>query len=51
MNDNNKIFATIKTLENLEGEEWRPIQGNLYYFVSNLGRVKSRNKHQMKILE
>lgn len=50
MNDNKIIFAEIKTLDNLEGEEWRPIRNSLVYFVSNYGRVKSKNKHQMKIL-
>lgn len=45
MNDNKIIFAEIKTLDNLEGEEWRPIRNSLVYFVSNYGRVKSKNKH------
>jgi len=51
MTDDNKIlFAKIKTLNDLEGEEWRPIRNSKVYFVSNLGRVKSKNKHSMKIL-
>ena len=27
--------------EQLENEEWRPIEENPIYFVSNLGRIKS----------
>lgn len=50
MNDNNTIFALNKSLDDLEGEEWRAIRNSLVYYVSNYGRVKSRNKHQMKIL-
>lgn len=30
MNDNKIIFAEIKTLDNLEGEEWRPIRDDLF---------------------
>ena len=45
MNDKKTIFAEIMTLENLEGEEWRPIRNSKVYFVSNYGRVKSKNKH------
>ena len=48
--DDTIIIALIKSIEDLDGEEWRPIRGSLVYFVSNRGRVKSRNKHQMKIL-
>lgn len=44
------IIAQNKSLEDLNGEEWRPVRQSLVYFVSNLGRVKSRNQHQMKIL-
>lgn len=51
MNDSTIIFAKIKTLDDLEGEEWKSIRGSKHYFVSNLGRVKSNNKHCMKILE
>jgi hypothetical protein len=49
MNDNT-IIAKIKTIQDLEGEEWRPIRDSNVYFVSNLGRVKSKNKHSMIIL-
>ena len=49
MNDNT-IIAKIRTIQDLEGEEWRPIRGSNVYFVSNLGRVKSKNKHSMIIL-
>ena len=51
MNDNEIIFAKIKTLDDLEGEEWRKVRNHKHYFVSNYGRVKSDNKHPMKILE
>ena len=51
MNDNEIIFAKIKTLDDLEGEEWRNVRNHKHYFVSNYGRVKSDNKHPMKILE
>lgn len=51
MNDNEIIFAKIKTLDDLEGEEWRNVRNHKHYFISNLGRAKSDNKHPMKILE
>ncbi len=51
MNENTTIFAKIKTLDDLEGEVWKPIRNSQHYFVSNLGRVKSNNKHSMKVLE
>lgn len=51
MKNDNIVFAKIKTLEDLEGEIWRPIRNSNHYFISNLGRVKSNNKHPMKILE
>ena len=51
MNDNEIIFAYIKTLDDLEGEEWRNVRNHKHYFISNLGRAKSNNKHSMKILE
>ncbi len=51
MDDDKTIFARIKTLDDLEGEEWRNIRNNKFYSISNLGRVKSNNKHPMKILE
>lgn len=44
MNDNEIIFAKIKTLDDLEGEEWRNVRNHKHYFVSNYGRVKSDNK-------
>lgn len=50
MNDDDIIFAEIKTLDDLDGEEWRAVRNSLVYYVSNYGRVKSRNKHKMKIL-
>ena len=43
MNDNRTIFAKNKTLDDLEGEEWRNVRQNQYYYIS-------RNHHQMKIL-
>ena len=50
MNDTVIIFAKIMTLDDLEGEEWRPVRNSKHYWVSSLGRVKSNNKHAMKIL-
>ena len=38
------------TLDNLDGEEWRPISGYKGYHVSNFGRVKSFNRAKAKIL-
>ena len=49
--DDSKNFAKNKSLEDLEGEEWKPIRQSKVYFISNLGRAKSKNRHQMKILE
>ena len=51
MNDRDIIFAKIKTLDDIEGEEWRNVRNHKHYFISNLGRAKSNNKHPMKILE
>lgn len=42
MNDNEIIFAKIKTLDDLEGEEWRNVRNHKHYFVSNYGRVKRK---------
>lgn len=30
-------------IENIDGEEWRPIRGHEVYYVSNNGRIKSTN--------
>lgn len=51
MNDSKEVFANNKSLEDLEGEVWKPIRNSKVYFISNYGRVKSKNHHQMMILE
>ena len=50
MEDKKQIFALNKSLEDLDGEEWRNVRNNQFYYISNLGRAKSRNCHQMIIL-
>ena len=49
--DDRENFAKNKSLEDLEGEVWKPIRQSRVYFISNYGRVKSKNNHQMMILE
>ena len=39
------------TIEDLPGEEWKPIDSKGYYFISSLGRVKSYRKREAKILK
>lgn len=39
------------TIEDLDGEEWRPIEGYEGYQVSNFGRVKSLKQHKPRILK
>ena len=51
MNDNKELIAENKSLEDLEGEQWVAVRNSKHYFVSNLGRVRSNNKHAMKVLE
>lgn len=47
----NKVFC-IDEIENLEGEEWRAIEGtNNLYLISNKGRVKSLCGYRAKILK
>ena len=42
----------IDTIEDLPGEEWKPIAGTKEkYFVSNKGRVKSLYRYEAKILK
>lgn len=38
------------TIDDLDGEEWRPIEGYEGYQVSNYGRVKSFRQHKPRIL-
>ena len=45
MNDSKEVFANNKSLEDLEGEVWKPIRNSKVYFISNYGRVKSKNHH------
>lgn len=37
-------------IENLQGEEWRDVEGFPSYQVSNLGRVKSLKKRNARLL-
>ena len=39
------------TVENLDGEIWRPIEGYKNYQISNFGRVKRLWKSKAKILK
>lgn len=40
----------IDTIEDLEGELWKPIDSRSKYYISNLGRVKSYQKKEAKLL-
>ena len=40
----------IDTIEDLEGELWKPIDSRGKYYISNLGRVKSYQLRQAKFL-
>ena len=40
----------IDTIEDLEGELWKPIDSRGKYYISNLGRVKSYQLRQAKLL-
>ena len=40
----------IDTIENLEGELWKPIDSRGKYYISNQGRVKSYQLRQAKLL-
>ncbi len=43
MDDDKIIFAKIKTLDDLEGEEWRNVRNHKHYFISNLSKSISRH--------
>lgn len=46
----NKEYS-IDTIENLNGEEWKEIDGEGKYFISSCGRVKTYCGYYAKILK
>lgn len=45
-----KIFC-IDNIQNLQNEQWKPIEGTKEYFVSNEGRIKSYKGYEAIILQ